>query len=402
MHHRWQVEAGGLQDAGPEQGMEISDVLADEVMDFHVVILPPIRELLTVQVTPLLCAGNVANGRIEPDIPVVAGKVRDLEAEVLGGASDIPVSEFLAGIVCIPLDPQEVPLQIVGDLGLQMAAGLCPLLEKLVQLLETDEPVWGLLQLGNPIGQRAARVDQLVRCVVGQALVAMIAVLVLGLADRTCPAHKSIGQKCLRDRVIELFNRLLHDQPGLGDLPPDLLAELPVFRTVGRPVVVERQIEAVEVTYVRFLHPGDDLLLGLPFLPCPNHDRRAVSVVGPHPDAAVSAEALEPDPDVRLDELHQMSDVNVTVGIGQCSGHQNASTHTGFLSRRRVAGPAISGHPGGHCRGQSLPSTGSEVRRLSDQSGRGDRGVERGRACFEGTQFRNPSERSRISSALGG
>ena len=43
---RRQVVARGLEHAGPEQRMEVRDVLADEVVDFRTRRLPPIVELL--------------------------------------------------------------------------------------------------------------------------------------------------------------------------------------------------------------------------------------------------------------------------------------------------------------------------------------------------------------------
>jgi hypothetical protein len=65
------------------------------------------------------------------------------------------------------------------------------------------------------------------------------------------------------------------------------------------------------------LHVGDQLFLAAAFLPGADHDRRAVRVVGADVDAAVPAQLLEPHPDVGLDVLDQVADVDVPVGVGQ-------------------------------------------------------------------------------------
>ena len=56
-------------------------------------------------------------------------------------------------------------------------------------------------------------------------------------------------------------------------------------------------------------------------------DRRAVRVVGTHVDAAVADQLLEPHPDVGLDVLEQIPDVDVAVGVGQGGSDENA-THS--------------------------------------------------------------------------
>ena len=81
-----QAEAGRLEHGGPEQRVEIGDVLADEVVDFGVRVAPPVVELLTGAIAPFKRRGHVADGRVEPDVPVVARAIGDFEAEVGRGA----------------------------------------------------------------------------------------------------------------------------------------------------------------------------------------------------------------------------------------------------------------------------------------------------------------------------
>ncbi len=62
--------------------------------------------------------------------------------------------------------------------------------------------------------------------------------------------------------------------------------------------------------------------------PCgANHDRRAVRVVGTDIDAAIAAQLLETHPDVGLDVLDQVPDVDRAVGVGQGTGDQDLTCH---------------------------------------------------------------------------
>ena len=97
---------------------------------------------------------DVADRGVEPDVPVIAGTVGNLEAEVRRRPRDVPIVQRLA---------QEVALQIVGDLGLKVPAALRPLFEKPVQLLDVDEQVVGLAHFRLAAGKRAHRVDQVGR-----------------------------------------------------------------------------------------------------------------------------------------------------------------------------------------------------------------------------------------------
>ena len=76
--------------------MEVGDVLANEMVDLHVIAAPPIVKLLAVPVTPLPSGRHVANGRIEPDVPVVPGTVGDFETEIGCGSRNIPIAQRLA------------------------------------------------------------------------------------------------------------------------------------------------------------------------------------------------------------------------------------------------------------------------------------------------------------------
>ena len=133
-----QAESGHFQHARPEQRVEVGDVLANEVMDFRLLAAPPIVVLLAVPIAPLLGRPDVSDRRIKPHVPVVAGTVGNLEAEIRRRPRNIPIPQRFA---------QEMALQIVGHLRLQVPAALGPLVQEVVQLLQFDEQVLGLADL---------------------------------------------------------------------------------------------------------------------------------------------------------------------------------------------------------------------------------------------------------------
>src|SRR3954468_17048602 len=114
----WQVVSGRLQHSRPEQRVEIRNVLANEVVDFAIGGAPPIVELFAQALAPLLRRCHVADRRIEPYVPIVAGAIRDLATEVRGRTRDVPIAKRLA---------EEVALHVVSNLGLKMIATLCPI-----------------------------------------------------------------------------------------------------------------------------------------------------------------------------------------------------------------------------------------------------------------------------------
>ena len=69
----------------------------------------------------------------------------------------------------------------------------------------------------------------------------------------------------------------------------------------------------------------DDLGLRSTFLAGANGDSRPVRVVGTDKNAAISDQLLEANPNIRLQVLDQMPDMNWTVGVRQRGGDQNLS-----------------------------------------------------------------------------
>ena len=96
-----------------------------------------------------------------------------------------------------------------------------------------------------------------------------------------------------------------------------------VFFRVRGVKIVEAYQEAGAVALV-FLPDSVDLLFcGDAQLFGGQHNGRAVGIVGTDIDAVVTAGFLETHPDVGLHLLQQVAQVQGTIGIGQCTGHQD-------------------------------------------------------------------------------
>ncbi len=109
---------------------------------------------------------------------------------------------------------------------------------------------------------------------------------------------------------------------GLISPPENGLGELPSLRRVSRIGVVEGDVETREIPQVLAVHARDQLLGGDALRLGLEHDGGAVRVVGAHAAAGMPGEALEAHPDVGLDVLHQVPQVDGTGGIGQGARHE--------------------------------------------------------------------------------
>ena len=112
----WRAVAAELQHGRPEQGVEIQDVFADEVVHFGgAVFAEKFVEIQTDFVAQVLETCHVAHGRVQPYIEIFVGFVGDLEAEIGRVAADIPVGQFAVF---------EPFVHFVQGFGLQMGAAV--------------------------------------------------------------------------------------------------------------------------------------------------------------------------------------------------------------------------------------------------------------------------------------
>ena len=181
-----------------------------------------------------------------------------------------------------------------------------------------EEVVFGSAQFGLGTGNRRVRLDQVGRRIGGAADLAIVAVLVPGVALRALALDEAVGQEQLLDRVVVLLDGADFDQAGGAQLEVDVVGAITGFVGMGRVVVVEPDSEAGEIAGMLAMHAGDQLFRRDAFLLGAQHDRRAVRVVGTDVPALVAGHFLEAHPDIGLDVFDQVAEVNGAVGVGQC------------------------------------------------------------------------------------
>jgi hypothetical protein len=207
--------------------------------------------------------------------------------------------------------------------------------------------MFGLTQLRPGAGNRRIGVLQLVGRVRRTAALAVVTVLVMGTAFRTFTLDEAIRQEHLLDRVVILLDGARLDQAGRLQASVDFVGAGSGFFGMGGVVVVEADVEAGEVARMLAMNALDQRLGRDALLLGTQHDRRAVRVVGADVPALMTTHLLETHPDVGLDVLDQMTQVDCAVGIRQGGGDENLAGHglgrnrgkTVILPKRGQAGP---------------------------------------------------------------
>ena len=311
------LEAGGVKHAGPEEAVEADDVLADEMVQLDAGALavsssrPVVLEVLAVLAAPVLKRRNVADRSVHPDIEELAGMTGNLEAEVGRVARDAPAAQRL-------LEPLK---KLVRHIAGRVAG--YPLLKVVVLRLKLEVEVLGILHNRGRAACSAFRRAELFSAVSRAAAVAAVAILVLGAALGAGTLHKAVRKEHLAVLAVELGRRLASNRSrGLHSRIYSLGKRL-VLRRIRSIVVVELHLEIGEIAHVLGMAAGDKLFGRDALLAGAYHYGRAVGVVGTYIYALVAPQLLEPHPEIGLYVLHQMSKVDITVGIRQSAGNYN-------------------------------------------------------------------------------
>ena len=197
------LPACSVQHRRPEERVVVHDVLADEVHEVAVGVRAP--ELLhpaAVVLTPLVGAREVPDRRIQPDVEVLRLLAGNPEPEVRRVAGDVPVAERL----------RQPLVDEVADLRLQAPFAARPAAQPFLVLGELDEVVrrGAPFEVGVP-ADGAAGILQLGGLVRAAAVLAGIAVLVLGPADGALASDVPVGEEPLVDRAVHLLDVALLD-----------------------------------------------------------------------------------------------------------------------------------------------------------------------------------------------
>ena len=129
-------------------------------------------------------------------------------------------------------------------------------------------------------------------------------------------------------RVKELLDRAHFDQRTtigcryVAQVAVNLAGQLVVLGRIGAVPVVKRNVKAVQIRLATGRDVCHELLGRFAGLFGGDHDGRAVRVVRAHKVHLVALHALEAHPDVGLDVLHDVADVEIAVGIRQGGGDE--------------------------------------------------------------------------------
>jgi hypothetical protein len=115
------------------------------------------------------------------------------------------------------------------------------------------------------------------------------------------------------------------NEPGIAQRTVDVLCDFVILRCVGGVPVVEANMKAIEVLLATRCNVCHEPLRSLSRLLRSDHDWRTVGVVCAHEVHLVALHALEPNPDVSLDVLHHVSNVERGVGVRQRRSHEDAT-----------------------------------------------------------------------------
>ena len=143
------------------------------------------------------------------------------------------------------------------------------------------------------------------------------------MAERAFAADEPVRQEHFLYRVVELRDGTALDMACGVEAGVDVLRELPVFPGMGGMEVVEADLEAGVVAFMFGVDAADQLFRGSTLAVRAQHDGRPVGIVGADVQAVVAAQLLEAHPDIGLDRLQQVPDMDRAVRVGQCARNKD-------------------------------------------------------------------------------
>ena len=184
--------------------------------------------------------------------------------------------------------------------------------------------------------ERRIRVDQIRGRIHRAAVFAIVAILVFGAAFRAGAFDEAVRQEHVLLGVEKLLDGAGVDQASFLQIHVYLLGQFVVFRRVGAVPVVKGDVKTVEVGLAASGYVGHKGLRCLAGFLGGDHDRRAVGVVGTDKIHLVPLHPLKPHPDIGLDVLHDVADVEIAVGIRQGGGDEELAGrgHSGIREFR--------------------------------------------------------------------
>ena len=316
------VTAVGLHHHGEDDAVEHDVVLADEMYQSRLLVLPPAlprTPALGVALAEFLRVRDVADGRIEPH-------VEHFSVGSLHGHGDSPVQ------IARHCPRLQVHVEPRTALSIDVRAPFLvpfenPLLQPLLIFVERQIPVFRLFQHGRGAADGRFRVDELCGREVATAFLALVAVSTLAMTVRTFAHDVAVGQKLLRLFVVELRGGFLGELALVVELAEEVGGKLVVRFARGARIHVERDAEVLETLLDERVVAVHHVLRRDALLPGANRDGHAVFVgaADVHHVLFLQTEVAHVDVGRHIHAC-QMADVDTAVGIGQ---------------RRRDGGPLI-------------------------------------------------------------
>ena len=135
----------------------------------------------------------------------------------------------------------------------------------------------------------------------------------------------AVGQEHVFFGVEKLFNGFGFDQRTIGavtQVAVDLARQLVVFGCVSAVPVIKTDVKTVQVLFAPRGNVSHKLLRCFARFFCSNHDGRTVGIVCPYKINGIALHSLEAHPNIGLNVLHDVTDVKIAIGIGQCGGYE--------------------------------------------------------------------------------
>ena len=295
--------------------MEDDVVLADEVDQTRVLLLPPLlpgAPALGVALAEFLGIGDVADGSIEPD-------VEHLALGALHGHGDAPVEVARHGTwLQLHVEPA---LALAVNVGAPFLVALeDPLLQPALVLIQGQEPVGGVAQHELCATLLGAWVDELRGVEVASALLALVAVGLV-VAVGTFADDVAVGLEGAGGLVVELFCGALDELAVVVELAEEVAGELMMGRRSGAAIYVEADAELLEAVLDHLVVAVHDLLGRDAFLAGALRDGHSMLVGATDEHHVLTLQAQVPYINI-CGHVHacEVPDVHAAIGVGQCGG----------------------------------------------------------------------------------
>ena len=294
----------------PEKGVEVNDIFSHKVVQLCVSIrIPPFLEVKIDSIAQFLETGHVTNGRVYPDIEVLVFGAGNPETEI----------GFITGYIPVTQTIIEPLLHLVDDFGLQ-GPGRHPVLQKILEFGKLDKMMLRITHDRCGAADCRTRLDQVSRTVVAPTGFATVTILVFGFALGTGSLDEAVRQKHLLLFIIELGYCAAHHMTALYKAVVNGFNTFAIGLAMGGGIVVKTQAEIPEVLLMLGIHPVNQFIGRDVFGLRPQHDRCAMRVVCPGKIALMSLCPLKTRPDISLDILQHMSQVDGPVCVWKGAG----------------------------------------------------------------------------------